>query len=357
VSDVLEIRVKKSHVAVLSVVILVASASAAVNVRDSMNVFGNLDMQNNVIQNPQDIRFEGDGTVTKQVDLDGDGDFDFNDAVELAFASSENKVDFNRDGEKDFDDVVAMAYAIGTQRSFDPDTGEATFTKYNSLGRFNSLSTALSWYSLNPNINEQGPKNVSIRSDLDLQGNNIYNVGNLNTGNGGDGEGSGDRYLPEKPATQNVDMNDHKIRNLADPVTDSEAATKGYVDAQTGSGNGGTTDLNPEFVNTGQGFSGDESKSEVVRSIDTDSAVILGARTNYDFRRDGSSGCRDGESFSIKAIHENGDVTAAEGRNVRAGPYSFRESTPVDTINFTYDVNYGRPDCDGSIDYSVYYVE
>jgi hypothetical protein len=42
VSDILEIRVKKSHVAVLSVVVLVASASAAVNVRDPMNVFGDL---------------------------------------------------------------------------------------------------------------------------------------------------------------------------------------------------------------------------------------------------------------------------------------------------------------------------
>jgi hypothetical protein len=63
VSDVLhlDITVKKSHVAVLSVVVLVGSASAAVNVRDSMNVFGDLKITGGEVsaedqnQNPANI--------------------------------------------------------------------------------------------------------------------------------------------------------------------------------------------------------------------------------------------------------------------------------------------------------------
>jgi hypothetical protein len=72
VSDVLEIRVKKSHVAVLSVVVLVASASAAVNVRDPMNVFGDLDMQGNEIQNTSKVELNPD--YLKEIAKGGEND-------------------------------------------------------------------------------------------------------------------------------------------------------------------------------------------------------------------------------------------------------------------------------------------
>jgi hypothetical protein len=122
------------------------------------------------------------------------------------------------------------------------------------------------------------------------------------------------------------------------------------------SGGGETTDFKPKSATSGEGFSGDESKLEIVRSIDTHSAVILGARANYDFRRDGCSGCRAEESFRIKAIYQNEQVTTAEGRNEEYDSYRFRESSPVDTINFIDDVDYDSSRCDGGIGYSVYYI-
>jgi hypothetical protein len=75
--DVLSRRICIVGIAVLATLIMTSSATAAVNIRDPMNVFGNLNMQGNSISNAT-------GKVIAR-DTNGDGKIDTDDIIDIAF--------------------------------------------------------------------------------------------------------------------------------------------------------------------------------------------------------------------------------------------------------------------------------
>ena len=179
VSDVLEIRVKKSHVAILSVVVLVASASAAVNVRDPMNVFGDIDMQGNKVVNASEYRFTpsylreyakthgNDNTIQPKDMLDAIADY--------------------RNGEITENQVATVILYFKNGREVSSGLRAAPMT---DNGKLAATGVKLQGTTQGEGIQ---PPNFTLSTDINMQGNNIYNAANLNgkTGGGGNGGSTG----------------------------------------------------------------------------------------------------------------------------------------------------------------------
>ena len=224
-SDVLQldITVKKSHVAVLSVVVLVASASAAVNVRDPMNVFGDLnvrggelDMHQNEITNTTEIEFSSDylkdyANTEGRIDTEGasqaaadyfDGEISYEQlrTVETFFFNEvpvKNNVleeyDDDNSGQLDVQEVSdASADFIDGELS----EGEINLIQYYFLNEvpitepassIDAAKITSSGKLIASGIIGRQKANFTIGNDINMQGNNIYNAGNLNTGTGGGG--------------------------------------------------------------------------------------------------------------------------------------------------------------------------
>ncbi len=167
VSDVLEIRVKKSHVAVLSVVVLVASASAAVNVRDPMNVFGDIDMQGNKVVNATEYRFTS--SFVREYDKNNNGQIDIGEVGDAG-------QDF-LDDELSRQQVQVVAEYFISEKQISKGVKAAPLSK-------NGKIIASGAYTGTKNGPTQAG-NFTFSSDINLQNNNIYNAANLNGGTGG----------------------------------------------------------------------------------------------------------------------------------------------------------------------------
>jgi len=219
VSDVLEIRVKKSHVAVLSVVVLVASASAAVNVRDPMNVFGDLDMQGNEIQNTTQVEFSYDylkdyAAQDGKIDIDGlaqagreyaRGEISAQElrTVKIYHAKQVpvtndfmSDIDRDNNGKIDIDELAfaGREFARGNLNSEELDTAGYYFATQKEVSEPPSISAARKTGNgklMATGILGTGDSNFTVSTNINMRGNNIYNAGNLNGGTRGTGGGGG----------------------------------------------------------------------------------------------------------------------------------------------------------------------
>ena len=94
-----------------------------------------------------------------------------------------------------------------------------------------------------------------------------------------------DIFVPYSGATQDVDMNTHKISNLGDPTSDQDAATKKYVDDNAGGGGAFTIDGTNDIVKEDVSGDGDYSTDDFVfgsPSLDYDSDTNHAKRFFFD---------------------------------------------------------------------------
>jgi hypothetical protein len=245
VSDVLEIRVKKSHIAILSVVVLVASASAAVNVRDPMNVFGDLNMQGNKVVNATEYRFTS--SFVREYDENNNGQIEIEELGDAGqdFTSTPQELSLQK------------LQILGEY--FVSDKQISRGVKAAALSEDGKIIANGAYTGTKNGPTQAG--NFTFSSDINLQGNNIYNAANINTGTGG---GGGLTIPPYNDISSS--------RQLVSPTDSGPTYTNNHngprlVTVITQSGNpGGRADA---FVNGNlvASFGSDESASEGFQTL------------------------------------------------------------------------------------------
>lgn len=89
----------------------------------------------------------------------------------------------------------------------------------------------------------------------------------------------GGQEWSEHPATQDVDLDGHKITGLGEPTDASDAATKAYVDSQSGGGGGGGA---PDRIKGGAGTTYEETEIGVGPDATGSPSVLLSGKNRGD---------------------------------------------------------------------------